>query len=155
MQAKRPLLVWLLSIIFVAMGIRYILQVIQAIQSWNLLVAIHYHFGPLYPVFQGVLLAGCFLVGAILLISLVNWAPAFSAVIVIFAAIWSWVDRFFLSLDPLPFSEQIFSLVSTIVVLAFILGALWSVQPDMILSKQEPRKETIDSSSNEGLDEQK
>lgn len=155
MKVKRPLLVWLLSIIFVAMGIRYLLQVIQAIQSWNLLVAIHYHFGPLYPVFQGALLAGCFLVGAILLFCLVNWAPAFNAVVVIFAAVWSWVDRLFLSLDPLPFSGQIFSLVSTIILIAFVLGALWSVQPDMVLSKQEPPEEPIGSSSDEGLNEQK
>ncbi|MHC1740228.1 MAG: hypothetical protein AB9897_03870 [Anaerolineaceae bacterium] len=147
MKPKRPLLLWLLSIILIGASFRYLLQALFAIQSWNLLVAIHYRFGPLYPIFQGVFLAVGFLLSAILLLRQVKWAPALSSFFVIFAMLWAWLDKTVLNLDPQPLKEQLFAIIFSALALVVMLGGLWSIHPNMILSKKERIQETSGSSS--------
>jgi hypothetical protein len=154
MKTERPFLLSLLSLIFVAVSFRYLLQIIDAIKSWNLLIVIQYRFGPLYPIIQGLFLAGGFILGAILLFSRVNWAPTFSAIVVLITTVWYWVDREVLNLNPLPFKDQFFSIVVCVVLLGLTLGTLWVLQPYMILSNVEALEESSDSSSSGGINEQ-
>jgi hypothetical protein len=154
MKTKRPFLLWLLSLIFVAVSFRYMLQIIDAIKNWNLLLVIQYRFGPLYPVVQGFFLAGGFILSAILLLSRVNWAPTFSAIVVLLTAVWYWVDREVLNLNPPAFKDQLFSIVVCVVLLGLTLGTLWVLQPYMILSNVEALEESSDSSSSGGTNEQ-
>jgi hypothetical protein len=154
MKTKRPLLIWLFSLIFLAVSFSYLAQAIRAIQSWNLLLLIQYRFGPIYPVFQGLLLASCFLAGAVLLFLRLSWAPAFNQGIIILAAVWYWLDRLVFSVNPRPFSSEIFALVFCLVLLILSLGGLWSLYPYMVLSQTDAFEEPADSSSSGGTNEQ-
>jgi uncharacterized membrane protein (GlpM family) len=147
MKPRRPFLLWLLSCIFFAAGFRYLLQVIQSIRSWNLLISIQFRFGPFYPVFQGALLMAAFLLAGILLLSQKYWSPAYAGAVVLLTAIWFWVDRVLLNLNPLPLNQQLFAIISSVLLLALILGGLWTLRPYMILSTTETREESSDSSS--------
>jgi len=153
MKTKRPFLIWLLSIIFLVNAFRYLLQVVQAIQSWNLLVALQYRLSPLYPTFQGTFLAGCFLVCAVLLFEKVAWAPTFAAVVTLLASLWAWVDRLALSVNPRPFTEQIYALIATIIFLGVVLGSLWSLQPYMKNPVADSHEVSAEFSSPGGVDE--
>ena len=154
MKPKRPLLLWLLSLIFIAAGIAYLLQAIRAVQSWNLLIVVGYRFGPLYPIFQGLVLAGIFFTGAVLLFLKVHWATAFNGAAVLFASVWFWLDRLVFNLNPQPLQDQSFTLVFFIPLLGLVLGGLWSIQPYMIFPK-EARQEPQPLSSSGGTNEQK
>lgn len=154
MKPKRPFLLWLLCFIFILAGMAYLLQAIRAIQSWNLLIAIGYRFGPLYPVFQGLLLAGIFFAGVILLFLQMHWATAFNGAAVLFASIWFWLDRLVLNLNPQPLRDQSFSLFFFILLLGLVLGGLWSIQPYMIFPKEVHQEQQPLSSPGE-INEQK
>ena len=152
-KQKRPLLLWMLSLILVAAGFTSLLQAFRAMQSWNLLVAIGYRFGPLYPVFQGLLLAGIFFVGAALLLARIHWAPSYNIAGVIAAAVWFWLDRLVFNLNPQPLVDQIFSLVFFIILLGLVLAGLWSIGPNMN-SPKTVHEESQDSSFMGGTNEQ-
>ena len=154
MKPRRPFLLWLLCFIFIFAGIAYLLQAIWAIQSWNLLIVVGYRFGPLYPVFQGLVLASVFFIGAVLLFLQVHWATAFNGAAVLFASTWFWLDRLVFNLNPQPLQDQSFTLVVFILLLGLVLGGLWSIQPYMIFPK-EARQGPQPLSSSGGINEQK
>jgi hypothetical protein len=153
MKKKSTLLLWMLAILFFAASVNYFIQGIRAVQSWNLLIILHYRFGPIYPVFQGIFLGSAFLVGGIFLIRRASWAPAFNGAVVLIASVWSWLDRTLLSLNPRPISQLIFAIVFTLLMLALILAGLWSLQPSMLSSNQETLEELPNSSSFGGKNE--
>jgi hypothetical protein len=150
MKNKSPFLLWLISVLIFTASAYYFIQAVRAIRSWNLLLILQYRFGPIYPVFQGVLLGSAFLAGGIFLLKRLAWAPTFTAVLVLIAAAWSWLDRTILSQNPRPFPQQIFGIASTLLVMGLILGSLWSLQPSMLSSKTEALEESQDSSSSSG-----
>jgi hypothetical protein len=153
MKNKSSLLLWTLAILSFAASAYSFIQGIRAIQSWNLLLILNYRFGPIYPVFQGILLGSIFLVGGILLIKHISWAPTFNSAAVLFASAWYWLDQTLLSLNPRPFSEQIFAIVFTLLMLGLLLAGLWSLQPNMLSSKQEALEELPNPSSSGGKNE--
>jgi len=134
MKPKRPLLIWLLSLIFLALAFVYLLQAIVTLQSWNVLLAIQYKPGPMYPLFQGLLLSLSFSASAVLLWLHVLWAPAFDTGIVSLASMWFWLDRLVFSTDPRPLSGQVFGMVLFLILLGLVLASLWALKPFMFLN---------------------
>jgi hypothetical protein len=153
MKPRRPFLLWLLAILAIAASFACFLQAVQAIQGWNLLIAIQYRFGPLYPIFQGTFLGATFLAAAILLLSQIAWAPTFAAITLCLSVLWSWIDRVILNLNPLPLSQQYFAVGTTVVLLGLFLGGLWTLQSYMIISDTNIQKESANSSSNGEINE--
>lgn len=147
MRTRSPFLLKLIASLFFAASFYYFLQSIEAILNWNMLLIVHYHLTPLYPVFQGILLGGAFLCGGILLLKRMAWAPAFGTATLVLAAAWAWLDRTLLSLNPRPFSQQIFALTASVVFLGLLVGGLWSLQPNMVSSRVEPINKGLEESS--------
>ena len=137
MRTRAPFLLKLIATLFFAATFFYFLQAVEAILNWNMLMILHYHLTPLYPVFQGVLLGGAFLISGVLLLKRLTWAPKFGIVNLIISVLWSWLDRTVLSLNPRPFSQQVFALAATVILLGLLVGGLWSLQPFMISSQVE------------------
>lgn len=131
MKQKRPFLIWLISLIFLGISVFYILQTVQTLQSWSVLVAVQYQPGPFYSFFQGLFLSLCFLAAAILFWARVYWAPAFDTVVLSLASVWFWLDRLVFAVNPRPIMDQIFGLVVFLLLFALILAGLWVLTPYM------------------------
>ena len=153
MKSKPPFLLYLLGLIAFAASFYYFSETVQAVRSWNLLAIMQYRLGPIYPVFQGALLGSAFLFGGIILLMRLAWAPAFNANLLSAAVVWFWLDRTVLSLNPLPFSQQIFPICATVLLLSLLIGALWSLQPNMLSSKAEAIEDPFAASLSEENDE--
>lgn len=129
MRTKSPLLLKLLAALFFLAAFYYFFQAGEAIRRWNMLVILNYFPGPVYPIFQGVLLGGAFLVGAVFLIWRLPWAGTYNMIVVLLTLAWTWLDRTALSLDPLPFSHQLFAIICSIIISGLLEGGLWALQP--------------------------
>ena len=143
MRTKSPLLLRMLIFLFFAAASYFFLQAGEAISRWNMLILLKYHFGPLYPVFQGVFLGGAYLIGGILLVKRSSWAAVFGGFVILLNLLWAWLDRTLFSLNPLPFSHQIFAIICSIMITVLMEGGLRAVHP-FLASKQ-----NMDKSSSE------
>jgi hypothetical protein len=143
MRIKSPLLLKLLAALFFLAGLYYFFQAGEAIRRWNMLVLLKYYPSPVYPIFQGILLGGAFLVGGVLLIRRLPWAGPFNMVLVLLTLAWTWLDRTVLSMNPLPFSHQVFAIICSIMITVLMEGGLWALQ--LFLTSTQ----TVDKSSSE------
>ncbi len=140
MKKSRPFLLWLLCLIFLGFASVYLLQVIQTIKSWNILLAIQYQLGPVYPLIQGVFFVLGFLTATTVLWARISWAPAFDATIVTMASICYWVDRIFLTQNPQPIKNSLFALIFFLILLILVNASLWTLKPYMKLKYPEGKE---------------
>ena len=131
MNQRPPFLLHLLGTGFVLVSLVHFLGVIQVVQSWNWLRVIDYRPDPIYTVFKSGFLALAFLTSAIFLWIRFSWAPLFNGIVILLAVIWFWVDRIFLSQNPMPLKDHLFSLLATVLILFFSLFSLYLLQPYM------------------------
>jgi hypothetical protein len=129
MKAKRPFLLWLICILFVFGAFIELLKAIQAIRSWNILIAVQYQPGPVYPLFYGTLFFLLFLTAGILLWLRVNWAYGFGANAALLFSVWYWLDKFVIAVNPQPFSSEVFNFIVFIIILGLVLASLWVLKP--------------------------
>lgn len=131
MKNKRPFLLWLISLIYLAAAITELLQAIRTVTSWNILMVIQFHPNPLIPLFSSIFFFLIFLVCSAILWARLDWAPAFAGVGIILFSIWYWLYRLVLSIDPQPLSNQVFNMIMFVFILGLILASLWMLRPFM------------------------
>jgi hypothetical protein len=129
MKPKRPFLIWILCLIFLGLAIFYLLQTIQTILSWNILLDIHYMPGPWYPLFQGVFLLVGFLCAATLLWLRIDWSASFAAVLTSLAGLWYWLDRVLFTANPQPLTNSVFGGVLFLILFTLVIASLWAIKP--------------------------
>lgn len=140
MRIKRPFLLWLICLIFLGIAFVYLLQLIQTIESWNILLAVHYQPGPLYPLFQGVFFFIGFLAAAGLLWLQITWAPLFDTLLLSLAALWYWLDRLVFATNVQPVTNFLFAMVLFLILFILVIASLRTLQPYM-RSVSAPSKE--------------
>ncbi len=131
MSPKRPFLLWLICLLFIGFALAQLLQVIQTIAAWNVLIAIQYQHGPFYPLFFGTLFFLGFLASAVLLWLRQNLAPVFAALVSISYGTWFWLDRLVLAANPQPIANQVFNIIGFLVILGLLLGSLLALKPSL------------------------
>lgn len=131
MKSKPPLLLHLLAVLFLLASLVCLFGVIQTISSWNWLIAAAYQPHPAYNVFENSFLFLAFLGAAFLLWLRWHWAPAYCQATILLATAWFWVDRTLLAQTRTPLARQLFPLLVTIFILAFLLFSLLLLKPYM------------------------
>lgn len=129
MKAKRPFLLWLICLLFLFEAFTELLKAIQAIRSWNILIAVQYQPGPVYPLFFGALFFLFFLTAGILLWLRVHWAYGFGASAALLFSGWYWFDKFVIAVNPQRFSSEVFNFIIFIIILGLVLASLWVLKP--------------------------
>jgi hypothetical protein len=131
LPGKRPFLLYVLSILFLFAGVFSLVGTIGVFQAWNWWLS----FTPLMPiilqVFQGVLVTLIWISAAVIVWLRLPWAILYSCVVTIIATVWMWVERIFLTQNPLPFNRHLLALAVTCVFLIFVFSALYLVAPSM------------------------
>lgn len=141
MNAKRPLLFWLMLLALAVLVLANALTVIQTLQSWNWLTVFGYSPSPIYPVFQGVFFLLLFGVCLGLLWALAPLAPILTGVSFAVYLVWSWVDRLWLALNPVPFSNQLLAAGVSLAVFLLAEFSLYLLAPFMRQSSLEEEEE--------------
>jgi hypothetical protein len=131
MKDKRPFLLWLVCLIFLAAAFAALLQVIRTVAEWNILLVVQYQPGPLYPLFSGILLHLLFLTASVILWLRLYWAPDFAGFTALLYSVWFWLDRLVLSINPHPLSGQVFNSIVFIIILGLLIASLWALKPVM------------------------
>jgi len=131
MNPKRPFLIWILCLVFLGLAALYLLQVIQTLLSWNVLLDIQYKPGPWYPLFQGVFLLLGFICAALLLWLRLDWSASFAAVLTSLAGVWYWLDRLVFSANPQPLTNSLFALVLFLILFTLVIASLWVIKPNL------------------------
>lgn len=149
MIKKRPFLLWLICFLFLFGAFAELLKAIEVIRSWNLLIAVQYQPGPVYPLFFGVLFFLLFLTAGVLLWLRSNWAPGFGASAALLFTLWFWLDKFVLAVNPQPISSEVFNLIVFIIVLGLALTSLWALAPSMNEELSGNEKDLAEGGSNE------
>lgn len=141
MPRKRPLLLWLISLVFLSAAVIELLQAIRIVLSWDLLLALHYTPSPFFSLLTGVFFLLVFLFSAILLWARVHWAPYFAGVALVCASSWYWLDRVVLSTTPFIIRDQVFSLVLFLIIFILFNLSLWLLRSSMTQEIQRERPE--------------
>ena len=131
MKSKRPFLLWLACFVYLFATLMELLQAVSAVSSWNILVAVQYQPGPLYPLFFGAFFFLSFLASALLLWFRFPWAVEFAGAAAVLFTVWFWLDKFVVAANPQPFSDQVFYLIVYFFILALMLASLWVLKPHM------------------------
>ncbi len=140
MKSKRSFLLWLVCFVFLFAAMMELLKAINAVSSWNILAAVQYQPGPLYPFFFGTFFFLSFLASTLLLWFRLPWAAEFAGVAALLFTAWFWLDKFVVAVNPQPFSDQVFNLIVYIFILALMLASLWVLKPHMRPLKDEDRR---------------
>lgn len=141
MNAKRPLLLWLMLLALAVLVLANALTVIQTLQSWNWLTVFDYSPSPIYPVFQGVFFMLLFGVCLGLLWVLAPLAPILTGVGFAVYLVWSWVDRLWVTLNPIPFSNQLLAAGVSLAVFLLAEFSLYLLAPYMRQGSPEVEEE--------------
>jgi hypothetical protein len=149
MKSNRPFLLWLICFLFLTAGFTELLKVLSTLTSWNILVAVQYQPSPIYPLFCGAFFFLAFLACAVLLWLRLDWAIAFATITALLFTAWYWVDRLLVSLNPQPFSSQVFTLIVFVFVLGLLLASLWVLHPSMEPVSVPPGKDPAIGGSHE------
>jgi hypothetical protein len=145
MRSRRPFLLWLVCLLFLVGALTQLLKAIEAITSWNVLFAVQYQPGPIYPLFFGVFFSLLFLASSVLLWLRLRWAPGFGASTALLFSTWYWLDKFVIAVNPQPITGEVFNLIVYFVILGLILASMWALGPSM----REDEDETAEGGSNE------
>lgn len=150
MNSKRPLLLWLMLLALALLALTNALQVIQTLQSWNWLEVFGYSPSPIYPVFQGVFFMLLFGVCLVMLWALAPLAPILTGVSFAVYLVWSWVDRLWITLNPVPFSNHLLAAGVSLGVFLLAEFSLYLLAPFMRQVTPEVEKEGKNGRSEPG-----
>lgn len=103
------------------------------LQSWNWWLSFISVQSIVLQVFSVVLTTLAWISAAVILWLRVSWAVIFSSVVTILIGVWFWVERLFLTQNPLPFSRHMLLLAIHCVFLIFVFSSLYLVAPAMKL----------------------
>ena len=131
MKKRPPFLLHILAAAFIVNFLINLAGIFQLLQSWNWLLAAGYSPHPIYVVFKNVLFALASLAAAAVLWARFPLAIRFSQALAGLIFAWFWVDRLLLTSNPLPFADHAFSIVSSLLLLAFVLVTAWLMEPFM------------------------
>jgi hypothetical protein len=137
MKLKRPFLLWLICLIFLAIALVELIQTIRVFSSWELLLAVRYQPGPLVNLMTSLFFFVFFLVSAVLLWLRLSWAPECTGTALVTASVYHWLDRLALAANPASLSSQVFNLIAFFIVLLLLLVSLWVLKPSMNPSSAE------------------
>ncbi|MHB8087399.1 MAG: hypothetical protein ACYDH2_04040 [Anaerolineaceae bacterium] len=129
---KRPFLLYLLVFIFLLAGMVSLVGTLGVLRSWNWWLSFISVQSIVLQVFSGVLTTLAWLSAAVILWLRVSWAVIFNSVVTILIGVWFWVERLFLTQNPLPFSRHMLLLAIHCVFLIFVFSSLYLVAPAMI-----------------------
>ena len=129
--AKRPFLIYLLTILFFLAGAFTLAATIGIFQAWNWWLAFTSLVAVISRVFLGVLAMLAWISAGIILWRRLPWAVIYCSLVTILSAVWFWIERLFLTNNPLPFNRHALALVITCVFLLFVFSALYLVAPAM------------------------
>jgi hypothetical protein len=138
---KRPILLYLLVLALALLCLANGQQAVLAIKSLNWLTGYGYFPSALMPVFSGIFFMLLFLTCLVALWLRQPFAPLLSEIGLAVYWLWSWVYRLWITMNPRPFSSQLFSIGFS---LALILLAEFSLylmvpymhQPDEVVEKE-------------------
>ena len=130
-KQRPPFLLHLLAGFFLLALPINVSGIVQTVNSWNWLLAAGYFPHPVYAVFKGFIIAIGSLVAAISLWGRFSWSARYAQVMATLIILWFWVDRVFLTRNPLPFSDHLFPMLVSALILIFVLVSLWLLQPWM------------------------
>ena len=128
---KRPFLLYLLVFIFLLAGMVSLVGTLGVLQSWNWWLSFISVQSIVLQVFSVVLTTLAWISAAVILWLRVSWAVIFSSVVTILIGVWFWVERLFLTQNPLPFSRHMLLLAIHCVFLIFVFSSLYLVVPAM------------------------
>ncbi len=133
MKTKTPFLLHLLAILYLLASLACLFGVVQTVSSWNWLIVTDYYPHPVYNVFENAFLFLAFLASAVVLWMRWQRAPGLCQAVTLLAGVWYWIDRILVTETHIPFKEQIFPILVTILVLFLLLFSLFLIQPYMKL----------------------
>lgn len=128
---KRPFLLYLLTFLFLLAGAFSLAGTIGVFQAWNWWLAFTSLMAVITRVFFGVLATLAWISAGIILWRRLSWAVVYCSLVTLFSGIWFWVERLFLTKNPLPFNRHALALVITCVFLLFVFSSLYLVTPSM------------------------
>ncbi len=132
-KVKRPFLLYLLPILFLLTGAISLVGTLGIFQAWEWWLTFTSVELVIIRVFLGVLSALAWVSAAIILWRRLSWAIIYCSLVTLLAAIWFWVERLFITQNPLPFNRHLLAIAVTCVLLIFVLSALYLVAPFMKL----------------------
>lgn len=131
MKSKRPFLVYALTILFLLAGVFSLLGITGLFKAWNWLLSFTPLKSLIFQVFLGILITLAWVSAAIILWLRLHWAILYSSCVTILTTVWFWVERIFLTKNPLPFNRHALLMVITCVFLLFVFSSLYLVVPSM------------------------
>lgn len=131
MKNKPLFLLHLLAVLYLLASLGCLFGIVQTISSWNWLLAVDYYPHPGYNIFENTFLFLAFLASAVVLWMRFQWAPALCQAVTLLAGVWYWIDRTLITENHMPFAEQIFPILVTVLVLFLLLFSLYLIQPYM------------------------
>lgn len=126
---KRPFLIYLLAVIFLGAALVALLSVIGILREWNWYLAYSGFPSPAYAVFRGVFLFPAWLAAAAFLWKGYRWSGFYAGTLTVINMLWFWVDRLFLTQNPLSFNRHIISIVVTCLFSIMVLLSLYLLNP--------------------------
>jgi len=153
--AKRPFLLYMLTFLFLLAGAFSLAGTIGIFQAWNWWLAFTSLMAVITRVFLGVLTMLAWISAGIILWRRLSWAIIYCSLVTLISAIWFWIERLFLTKNPLPFNRHALALVITCVFLLFVFSSLYLVAPSMkpYQPSQEDGSSTLDQPTGEKNDQ--
>jgi hypothetical protein len=131
MTPRRPLLLYLMLLAFVLLAIVNCLQWVQAVQSASWLKIFGYFPSPIYAVFEGFFFMLLFMANLISLWFRMSFAPRLGGLSLAVYVGWSWINRLWLTTNPIPFVNQLFALGVSLILLLLAEFSLFLLEPFM------------------------
>jgi hypothetical protein len=131
LTSKRPVLLHILVILFLMAGAFSLVGTLGVFQSWTWWLSFLSVKSMVLQVFLGFLITLAWVSAAIILWLRFSWAVVYCSFVIILSAVWFWVERLWLTQNPLPFSRHMLLLAIHCVFLIFVFSSLYLVAPAM------------------------
>jgi len=133
-----PFLLHLFASAFLLVFLINLAGFLQALRSWNWLLAAGVFPHPVYILFKTVLLALLSFTAALAIWGRRAFAPRLGQANSLLFFLWYWFDRLVLTRNPLPFKNQLLPLLVSVLLLLFVLVSAWLLEPYMKETRKPP-----------------
>ncbi len=134
MTKKRPLLLYLLVIVFVLGALLSIAGLTGTFNNWNWLNNYLPLSASFYWILRGVFLTLACICAALFLWMRTSWSTTYCKITGVLCAIFFWVERLALTQNPLPVARHILPTAITVILLAALFFALEVLSGDIHLN---------------------
>jgi hypothetical protein len=128
---KRSFLIYVLTLLFLVAGGISLVETFGVFQTWNWWLVFIPLASIIVRVFFGVLCTLTWISAAVIIWLRLSWSIMYCSIVTILLSVWHWVDRLFLTQNPLPFSRHMLALALTCIFLLFVFSSLYLVAPSM------------------------